>query len=162
VTEINTSIPAVLRRRAAALDGLHGTSYCRVFLAAADALDVYGQTGTHTEQQNLQLIAENRRLRHALVDLGDLVLVAALSKTQQAKYHTRISRIVNATRPVGEGRALLTVEILPGQTRAHHEAGVAALFDRHFGRGGTAPRPTDLVEYHHVLGPLAEDQEADG
>lgn len=152
MSQINISTAATLRRRAKSLRDLavaieagetlaaiedRWLALCSparvdVLERAADELEVRTRCESAAENEAVRQLADNRRLRKALVDVIELIRITDVPAGHQVRAKEIITRALNNAKPLGEGRQLLALEIFPDQHRADIEASVARLLDAYF------------------------------
>ena len=143
MTTRDDSEPAILRRRAKELeaDG-YAAPWVAAFYRAAEQLQAHRACAGDLEQQVLNAIADNRRLRDAIVRVHDQVL-AQQPRGWRNEVLEKLRNTLGAVRPFGQGRRILSIEIGNLETRAAVEARVAAVLDQHFGGSHGQEHETD-------------------
>lgn len=127
---VNGSLPAVLCRRVRTLeqDG-YNDDFLKALRTATDELEARRRFEAEPEAVYLEAVSDNRRLRRSLVDVFHMI-GAQLNKKHRAL--DIIKKALEATKPIGQGRGILAIEVTPASTRADLEEHVRKVLDVHF------------------------------
>lgn len=133
---INQSLPAIARRRVAAMRkdayDADDPQFLSALLRAADELEIRQRCATNDEQVAVEAIANNRRLRHNFEEVVHLVNDLPLPLKTKVAFQLRVDQILGSQRAAGDGRGILAVALPPGAGRDVVEARVRELLDNHW------------------------------
>jgi len=133
---INQSLPAILRRRAKRLveDGLYvdEPNFCVALTRAADELQIRQRCATDDEQVAVEMIAQNRQLRHHFEQVVQLVEELPLPLRTKLAFQARVDQLLGSQKVAGEGRGILAIALPPDASRELVEARVRELLDHHW------------------------------
>lgn len=119
MSQVNQTLPAVLRRRARTLlgDGIHGPEFVSAILRAADELQVRQAMQLDEEEElAVNLIAQVRLLRALLADIHHAMARKSKPFGWERELLTRIERLMAQATGLGEGRRILAVQVGDEQT----------------------------------------------
>lgn len=142
MTQINQSLPAVVRRRARELHGegkpMH---WLAPLVAAAEELELRQRivNTDETAELAINLLGDCRRLRAAVWKARKVAMLPMKQKPGNWQFvlAETLRQALVATPDLAGQRVVLSVEIKPGQTRDDIEGKVHAALDKYF----AAPAP---------------------
>jgi hypothetical protein len=125
---------AVLRRRALSLkaEGYDDDFLSVLYRASEELLERKRCTEGSAEQEAVEAVADNRRLRNTLIKVFGGVQQLGLPQAQILPMLKLMAGAIKAVPEPGKGRRILALEIGPNATREFVERRVAELLDQYF------------------------------
>jgi hypothetical protein len=115
---VKDDLATVLRRRASSLEADHGfaVGFTKAIRRAAEALEARAEFASLGEQAYLDAVADNRRLRSALVQTYNRLGASLMPKAEKHTLGAAIVAAVRACRAPGDGRVLIAIQIGEDET----------------------------------------------
>lgn len=119
MTHISNNLSAVLRRRALRLEREgYNDGFTTSIRLAAELIGAQERYAEDHEQAYLEAVADNRRLRAALVQSHNRIATAAMPRAERAALCSAIVNTIKASPAPGDGRVIVAIQVGDDETEA--------------------------------------------